>query len=61
MIDSDQDTGSRSMNSSSQRGQLSAVLIVAREQNHAARQRMPDATDIIFTQRRANHVQHHGA
>ena len=41
--------------------QLRAVFVVAREQDHAAGQRMADAADIVLVEDGADHVQHHRA
>src|SRR3954447_5056442 len=43
----------------SERDQLRAALIVAREQDHAAGHRMGKAAFVVVSQRFADHVEHH--
>ena len=58
MINRDQHTRSRCVNGLRQRRELFAIFIVARKQNDAASERMPDATDVVVGQCSADHIEH---
>src|SRR5690606_41185281 len=60
VVNSDHDAGTRLVNGGRQRRQLCAVTIVACEQDHAARQRIADAANIVLVEFGTDHIEHHG-